>query len=380
MICDEWTPKHGGISTFNRALAIATARAGHRTMCLVESATYEEVRDAKAHDVELIMAVESANGPNLSIRQNDVIARKPDVVVGHDVLTGPVADVYASLYLENAKQVLIIHNTPAKNEPYKRDDASQPTVTREKVLRRVAFRADLVAAVGPKLAIEAESIVGDGYGRVRILQLDPGMDFPPVDIRRRRSVPRSRTVLMLARTAHVQSKGIDIAARALPGVLGNPLPHLVIRGAEDNRAADSLRKRLVKMSKLPRDRVTVYPYTMDFQEIRDDLCRAALCVMPSRDEGFGLVALEAIAAGTPVLISRNSGVALTLSDRLGTLAEGMIVDVVDDLERDRLEWQRQIHRVLGNLDSAFEHTHQVREVLYPDMQWCHTVESLVNHL
>jgi glycosyltransferase involved in cell wall biosynthesis len=48
---------------------------------------------------------------------------------------------------------------------------------------------------------------------------------------------------------------------------------------------------------------------------RDELmARADVFIMPSVSEPFGLVALEAVQAGTPVVISRNSGVAEVLYD------------------------------------------------------------------
>ncbi|CAH3167968.1 unnamed protein product, partial [Porites evermanni] len=48
-----------------------------------------------------------------------------------------------------------------------------------------------------------------------------------------------------------------------------------------------------------------------FNESREKLaelfCEVDLAVMPSRTEGFGLAALEALSAGLPVLVSGNSG-------------------------------------------------------------------------
>ncbi|CAM3499684.1 glycosyltransferase family 4 protein [Kibdelosporangium persicum] len=381
-VCDEWTPSKGGISTFNRCLAIAAARSGHQVTCLVKVATPEEVRDARSHNVDLIAAPRLADGPNLNVPVEEVIIRRPDVVIGHDMVSGAVADNYVKRYITDAVQVLVIHNTPAANEPYKRTaDASKRTAEREKVLR--AINAHVVAAVGPKLAIEAEDLVDNRHGRVPILQLDPGMDIPPVDIDLRRDVPGTRTVLMHARATHIQPKGFDIAAQSLAGIrvpTMGPYPRLLIRGAEDDERADQFRDELVELSKLPRGKVTVFPYTTDVHQLDHDLRASVLCVMPSRDEGYGLAALKSIAAGTPVLVSRNSGVANTLSDRLGPLADAMIVDVVDDLEQDALEWRRRIQRVLDEPMQWFDYTHTIREALYPKMRWSDTVATLINRL
>ncbi|WP_459806110.1 glycosyltransferase, partial [Herbidospora sp. RD11066] len=42
-------------------------------------------------------------------------------------------------------------------------------------------------------------------------------------------------------------------------------------------------------------------------------CEVDLALMPSRTEGFGLTGLEALSAGLPVLVSRNSGFGQALS-------------------------------------------------------------------
>ena len=67
---------------------------------------------------------------------------------------------------------------------------------------------------------------------------------------------------------------------------------------------------------------------------------ADLIVMPSRTdaEGFGLVALEAISAGVPVLVSSECGIARALEEVDG----GMSVVVSSDLPE---EWVRRIREL-----------------------------------
>ena len=43
-------------------------------------------------------------------------------------------------------------------------------------------------------------------------------------------------------------------------------------------------------------------------------CEVDLVLVPSRTEGFGLTGLEALSAGVPVLVSKNSGFGETLSE------------------------------------------------------------------
>src|SRR5205807_1369605 len=60
--------------------------------------------------------------------------------------------------------------------------------------------------------------------------------------------------------------------------------------------------------------VTVREYSEDLEAIQNDLRGASLLLMPSCVEGFGLVAMEAICMGVPILISEQSGIAEILPD------------------------------------------------------------------
>ena len=43
------------------------------------------------------------------------------------------------------------------------------------------------------------------------------------------------------------------------------------------------------------------------EKLAEQFYEADLVIMPSRTEGFGLAALEALSAGLPVLVNGNSG-------------------------------------------------------------------------
>jgi glycosyltransferase involved in cell wall biosynthesis len=368
LVCDEWSPTKGGISRFNQQLATALAAAKHRTFCLVESATERQRLDARQRGVKLITAVQSPSGANLSIFAKDVAAEHPNVVIGHDTVSGPDAWTWARHYLPNVALVHIVH-TPSHIEPYKRDDdAARRIEERERVTRSIASDADVVAAVGPSLTRSAAAMVGGG---VSVLQLDPGMDVPEQIGNGPRVAPVNPTVLVFSRGAHVQPKGLDIAAHAVAALTvphGKPRPDLFIRGAPVN-SCDSLRRYLVEESRLSRGQIDVRPYTDDREQLDHDLTRAMLCLMPSRAEGFGLAALEAIALGTPVLVSDKSGLAETLRYHLGWLAEPMIVEVADDLERDVAGWRSAMQQVLDDPASAFKYAADIRARLKDVLRW-----------
>ncbi|MBB5857446.1 glycosyltransferase family 4 protein [Amycolatopsis umgeniensis] len=379
LISDEWSPTRGGISQFNRRLAITFAAEGYRTACLVKAVSAMERADADEHDVRLFTAPATPDGPALSVPSSEVIAWRPDVVIGHDVVSGSVAWTYTEYYVPAAALVHVMHTSPSQNESYKPyPDQARRTSDHERRMREIAADAAVVAAVGPLLRNRAEAILGSGD----VLQLDPGIDIPDDPRWLRRSPPSNSIVLMVCRTKHIEPKGLDIAASAIAGMRfphHQPPPELRIRGAHGERC-DSLKNDLVTRFGIARDRIDVREYDAAPAAIAHDLGHAALFLMPSRAEGFGLAALEAIGLGTPVLISSRSGLAQMLRDNCPEFAEPMIVPVVDNLEQDIRAWRDAIERKMDNLDGAFDYAREMQRRLAVRFSWSATVSTLVSRL
>ncbi|MET9276423.1 glycosyltransferase family 4 protein [Streptomyces anthocyanicus] len=371
-----WAPARGGVPAFNRSIATAMADTGHRTGCLVKSATCAEYEDARRCGVTLLTAETTPAGPDFMLRAASAVDFGADVIVGHDRFSGCEAWAYARKYT-SAQLVYIAHTVPAEIERYKNSGSATSRIEeRERIIREVGAEADVVAAVGPRITrCTTDLLAGEtGIGTDGIVRLDPGITSSP---HARRSPPARRHVLVLGRTEDIGLKGLDIAARAVadvPMTAGPPLT-LLIRGAYADEC-DELHRALVKLSRLARERVDVRPYTVDPAELRRDLTRSALCLMPSRVEGFGLVALEAIAAGTPVLVSGSSGVAELLSEILGRSAEPMIVEMSDHEKTDVRRWRDAIAKVTADLDASFAYADEVRTRLAGQLGWHDTARAL----
>ncbi|MBQ1017967.1 glycosyltransferase family 4 protein [Micromonospora sp. D93] len=372
-----WPALKGGIPAFNRNLLAAFAGAGHRTACLVEAPTRDDIEDAAAHGVDLFAAERSPAGPSMMLESPAARLFEPDVVIGHDRFTGPSAWVQRRRYLRDASLVHIVHTAPAEIERFKGGlDATERAEERERIIRMVTADADVVAAVGPRLQRYTADLVEDGSGRVRVVQLDPGLG--PLHLGRRQPPPKKQ-VLVLGRTDDLELKGLDLAARAIAAVPGADAASLglLVRGAPRGEC-DALHRTLVGLSGVARERIDVRPFTTDPDELRRDLLRSLVCVMPSRVEGFGLVALDAIAAGTPLLVSAKSGAAELLRDRLGRLAEPMLVDIADEPDTDVLCWSAAVARVLAEPEAALRHAEEVRQRLTPHLTWQHTVTAILD--
>jgi glycosyltransferase involved in cell wall biosynthesis len=114
----------------------------------------------------------------------------------------------------------------------------------------------------------------------------------------------------------VRDKGLDLLLEAVAGdrlLRSKLLLRLVGRSTAGQRRA---LERLVSSLDLG-DRVTLSDYTpAPWSAIRS----ADLLVLPSRFDGFGMVVIEALALGTPVLVSRKAGVSEFLTGQKGVLA------------------------------------------------------------
>jgi glycosyltransferase involved in cell wall biosynthesis len=135
------------------------------------------------------------------------------------------------------------------------------------------------------------------FPNVSVVGIPNGVDLPPAP----QVARRSATVAFLGRIHH--KKGLDILVRAMKLLkVGMPGVHLLIAGEMAGTEVDRL-KRLSEAEGVERDVSWVGPV---YGRAKDEfLASASVLCLPSRSENFGMVVLEAMAAGTPVVVSRN---------------------------------------------------------------------------
>lgn len=130
---------------------------------------------------------------------------------------------------------------------------------------------------------------------------------------------------------HVHQKGFDVLLRAMVDV---PKTHdLILAGDGPERGA--LERLAVELGIEER---VVFPGRLDSAGVRQYMKGASAFVLPSRHEPFGIVNLEAMASGTPVVATRVGGVPEFVEENVS----GVLV------ESDRsFELVESIHRVLS---------------------------------
>ncbi|KAI8489448.1 hypothetical protein Bbelb_328910 [Branchiostoma belcheri] len=186
-----------------------------------------------------------------------------------------------------------------------------------------------------------------------------------------------KVVLSIGRVRNVEKlKGHDLAGQSMRDVVKIiKNVRLRVRGISEDDWENSL-KILEDALNSPDLNPTLLPYGTQ-KDVRDDMMTAHLVLMPSRSEPFGLVGLEAIAAGIPVLISDKSGLADMILDlikegKLSPEHSNVIVETsVNDRDRagDAKRWADRIVDILKNSDSEFEKAARFKRELVESRYW-----------
>ncbi|XP_070541290.1 uncharacterized protein [Ptychodera flava] len=145
-----------------------------------------------------------------------------------------------------------------------------------------------------------------------------------------------------------------------------PLPKWDIRGIPEDKHVES-RNFIDKYKRSKYLQYVLHPYGTQ-KEIMEDLKQSHLFIMPSRSEPFGMVGMEAIAAGLPVLVTRHSGLADFIEDQFNIDAERMVVDVgLNDYarENDVDIWRKRIidSLISKNMENKFSKAAEMKERL-----------------
>ena len=307
LLSSEWRSTKGGLSTINRELAIQLAKhPSVEVSVYLPQCSEEDKRVAASHNVHLIEAEEMAGYDNpvdwlSSLPDGHVV----DCVIGHGAILGRQVQVIKRQC--KCKWIQVVHTAPEELGMYKSyADAISRGEKKHQAEVKLCEKADQVVAVGPKLA-EAFSGYLRPYGKDQdVLNLTPGIFSEFADVKQASQEISSFSVLVFGRgdSEDFQLKGNDIAARAI-SELNDMTYKLVFVGAtsgEEEKVADLLLKQGIHRSQL-----RVRRFNESREKLAQLFCEVDLAIMPSRTEGFGLAALEALSAGLPVLVSGNSG-------------------------------------------------------------------------
>ncbi len=205
--------------------------------------------------------------------------------------------------------------------------AGIPAITTRRMDRRVSrgLRTKLVygtfvrraAAISPAVT---RCLLEGGVDATRIRVIPSSVDPSRIVVKRSRADVRAELgaaaedVVLVALGTLVERKGLDVLVDAMSRLAGKDVhPRLWIAGHGDMR--DALQRQIDSAGLSERVRLLGRR-----EDVGDLLGAADVFVLPSRAEGLGVAALEAMGAGLPVIASRVGGLAEAVVDgRTGTL-------------------------------------------------------------
>ena len=343
-LCDEWKSSKGGLSTFNREFAINLAETTTNSMkihCYVSKSDDQDREDARQYGVNLITA-RSIPGSTDSLERLKLPPQdlpNPHLVIGHGRKFGNCA--YFLVQNTKCRWIQFVHVYCEDLGKYKKStmaatDSIEENEKKHKMEIELCKAADAVVAVGSRL----QQKYSRSLPTVKVEIITPGIfeKFSCESQFTSRTPVKNFHVFLFGRATFedLSLKGYDIVANAI-GSLGKNFT-LTFVGASPGEHSKVEQWFLAKTC-ITRNQLTIRGYCNDPEELKIMFHQSDLVTLPSRTEGFGLVALEAMSAGVPILVSEESGIAEALREVEG----GNTVIIESDEHAD--DWARKIREM-----------------------------------
>ena len=370
----------GGLGRHVHHLSTALAAAGHEVVVLSRrpSGTDPSTHPSSDEIDEDVRVVAAAQDPHEFTFAKDMMAWtlamghamvrtglslkgtssdhpwRPDVVHAHDWLVAHPAVALSEFY--DVPMVSTVHATEAgRHSGWVSGSLSRQVHAVESWLVR---ESDSLITCSASMRDEITELFGPGLAEVTVIR--NGIDAArwPFAERRRHGVASGPPELLFVGRLEYE-KGVHDAIAALPRIRrAHPGTTLTIAG--DGTQQDWLVEQARKHRVL---KATRFVGRLDHAELLAALHRADAAVLPSHYEPFGLVALEAAAAGTPLVTSNIGG----LGEAVINGETGMSCP-----PRDVARLAEAVGAVLDDPAAAQRRARAARERLTSDFDW-HTV-------
>lgn len=216
----------------------------------------------------------------------------------------------------------------------------------KKMSLRFIERQILERAVAVHFTSEAERDEAQDLAQIR----QPVVIVNPVALRRSFTGPRvidDPYVLFMSRLD--EKKGLEMVLEAFAEI-SLPSLRLVVAGSGTERYERQLR---ALARRLGIDEIVVWCGHVEGPTKESLLSNAAVFVLPSQSENFGIAAVESMAAGTPIIISPQVGIAPTVRSRQAGIVTG----------RSSKELKEAITRLTTDEDLRARFGHNGRELV-----------------
>ena len=323
---------NGDLTTMNRELATQMAKHPNvEVSVFLPQCSEEDKKDADSYNVKLIEAVKL-----FGFEPVDWLASVPkghamDCVLGHGVALGrQIQIIKKNPNYSHCKWIQFVHTSPEEISMYKSISEGQKMQQTEIELCEMA---DQVVTIGPKLTDAYENQLGKG----KVFNLIPSILTEFSDVQQASKERRTFCVLVTESgdSEDFDVKGYDIAVKAIANLKDKSYQ---LKFASKQRGKeDELANKLLQCG-IGCNQLMICSFDENRETLANLLSAVDIAILPSKTEGFGLSALEAISAGLPVLVSGNSGIAEALREVPN--GSQCIVD-----SEDPADWARAIKAV-----------------------------------
>jgi glycosyltransferase involved in cell wall biosynthesis len=162
-----------------------------------------------------------------------------------------------------------------------------------------------------------------------------------------------------------RKKGHTYVLKALPGLL-KQFPRLTYRIAGDGKERGALVRLATELGVLPH---VVFLGALSHKEAMNEMAACDIMVLPSWDEGFGVVYLEAMAHAKPVIGTQGEGAALLIDrEKVGMTVPARDADAIT----------HAVSRILGSCELAQSMGQKGRDVVVSQFTWEHNAERTIS--
>ncbi len=337
--------KTGGMNVYVRDLARELCRQGYVVDVFTRSE--DECQPQVKHDLgNGGRVIHIKAGPEVPVRPPEIIAHIDEFVAGvlafaktekatydvihsHYYLSGLVAEKLKAAWLKNEQRhvpiVQMFHTLGhMKNKINPRPEERAPQARIDAESHIIQNVADVLISATPAEVEQLQTLYGADKNKITILPPGVALDrFQKIDrtfAKRKIGIdPNGFNIMFVGRIEPL--KGIDTLIEAA-SVLREHHPiemataHFTIVGGDpwaENPAIEMARLQALR-HELNVEELVGFVGAKNQQELPNYYAAADVVVMPSHYESFGMVALEAMAMGTPVIASEVGGLAYLVQD------------------------------------------------------------------
>ncbi|MFJ7904255.1 glycosyltransferase [Streptomyces sp. NPDC096198] len=341
----------------------------------------------------------------------------PDEIIGHSRFSGPASIILQNRFFTGAgtKTTYVLHSDPIGTSAVE----GMESLGIVKSIQEMYWmnRADQVAANGPHLRDVAFRLAFTGALWLGKSAPPPVIEFIPghtlADPVRTTKPEKSPSPLKIAILGRLEAslKGFDDLLRAVRYASFLPdCPHIEVKalgfsmpeGMEVEEYPAHIEEMQAAINKLLSEqgyrktgsaggvdqwegpaptnaqvKVEVLASTKEKSKVVEVLRSADLLVMPSHQEGMGVVASEAFENGVPPVVNEDSGISRFLQERFSEFSKNL---VVPDMNRAGVRPQlyaEAIVKLYRNYQTVWDQTRQIREYL-GDFKWADTAAFIHN--